>query len=170
MASGNQKRIQSVGSQGEHHIERARFPNRPAKTQCPSQACIRAFKVRDVGDGLPEHDVPDGQSGCVDNGGFGLPTPVLAGSTEIVWMSSQKGIVLGRMHGTDQSIPNHPYCGPNVRFCQTLGSSESTGVAILSKINWQSFIRGYNRYTKGPLFTISSVNCPDHPGFTDGAV
>ena len=35
--------------------------NRPAKTQCPSQACPRAFKVRDVEDDLPEHDAPDGR-------------------------------------------------------------------------------------------------------------
>ena len=42
-------------------IVRTRFPNRLAKTQCPSQACLCAFKVKDVEDDLPEHDAPDGR-------------------------------------------------------------------------------------------------------------
>ena len=58
MVSGNQ----SVGSQREHDmIVRTRFPNRLAKTQCPSQACLCAFKVKDVEDDLPEHDAPEGR-------------------------------------------------------------------------------------------------------------
>ena len=50
-------------SECRHGIQPGRLPC-PAKTQCPSYACLRAFKVRDVEDDLPEHDAPDGRTCC----------------------------------------------------------------------------------------------------------